>query len=198
MVPVFSGGVLSDELIERYVKIDPFVKDLQTVGKVSYGLSSFGYDIRVGNKFQFAIPTPAAGSPAKVIDPKNIDPTCFYPVFATEGYVDLPPHSFTLAETVEYFEIPDNVLAVCLGKSTYARCGLVVHMTPAEPGWTGKLTLELSNTTNLPLRIYANEGISQLIFLVGVNGDPCNTSYAARKGKYMAQEGLTLPKVDKE
>lgn len=193
-VPVFSGGVLNDELIEKYVTIDPFIKELQTSGKVSYGLSSFGYDIRVGSKFKFAV-EPTKNSSLRLIDPKKIDVSCFQTVFATEGYVDLPPHSFALAETVEYFEIPDNVLAICLGKSTYARCGMVVHMTPAEPGWAGKLTLELSNTTPLPLRVYANEGIAQLIFIAGVGGERCKVSYADRQGKYQGQTGLTLPFV---
>ena len=159
-VPLDSGGILPDFMIKRHIRIEPFVDKLVSEGVTSYGLSSFGYDIRVANKFK--VFTNVHG---ETIDPKNLKSNCFVDI-ETDVLI-LPPNSFALAETVEYFEMPDNVLAICVGKSTYARCGIIVNVTPIEPGWCGKITLELSNTTSLPARIYANEGISQLLFIAG-------------------------------
>jgi len=190
-VPLDSGGILPDFMIKRHIRIDPFVDKLVSEGVTSYGLSSFGYDIRVANKFK--VFTNAYG---ETIDPKNMKSNCF--VNIETDVLILPPNSFALAETVEYFEMPDNVLAICVGKSTYARCGIIVNVTPIEPGWCGKITLELSNTTSLPARIYANEGISQLLFIAGADGMNCETTYADRKGKYQNQKGLTLPFVQSQ
>lgn len=154
---------------------------------ISYGLSSFGYDIRVSREFQ--IFTPATGE-LTVVDPKAIDKRA---MIAFEGDVCIiPPNSFALARTVEYFKIPRNVITICLGKSTYARIGVIVNVTPFEPEWEGYVTLEISNTTPLPCKIYANEGIAQVLFLEGENPE---TSYADRKGKYQGQTGITLPIV---
>ena len=166
--------------------IDPFVENLQAEGKVSYGLSSYGYDIRVTDEFK--IFTNALGA---VVDPKNFDPKSFVDF---KGPVCLvPPNSFALARSLEYFRIPRSVLGICLGKSTYARCGIVVNITPLEAEWEGHLTIEISNTTPLPAKIYAEEGIAQLLFLE--SDELCETSYKDRKGKYQAQRGITLPRI---
>ena len=166
--------------------IDPFVDDQVRTGVISYGLSSYGYDIRVADDFK--VFTNVYGS---VVDPKNFDPKSFVDI-RTDVCV-IPPNSFALARTIEYFRIPRDVLTICLGKSTYARCGIIVNVTPFEPEWEGFVTIEISNTTPLPARIYANEGIAQVLFFQ--SDEPCAKSYADKKGKYQAQQGLTLPKI---
>jgi dCTP deaminase len=153
---------------------------------VSYGTSSYGYDIRCAPEFKVF-----TNIYSTVVDPKNFDPKSFVDI--ESDVCIIPPNSFALARTMEYFRIPRNVLTVCLGKSTYARCGIIVNVTPLEPGWEGHVTLEFSNTTPLPAKIYANEGACQFLFLKGEQ--PCETSYADRAGKYMGQRGVTLPKL---
>ena len=153
---------------------------------VSYGTSSYGYDIRCAPEFKVF-----TNIYSTVVDPKNFDEKSFVDI--ESDVCIIPPNSFALARTVEYFRIPRNVLTVCLGKSTYARCGIIVNVTPLEPGWEGHVTLEFSNTTPLPAKIYANEGACQFLFLKG--NEPCETSYADRAGKYMGQKGVTLPRL---
>jgi len=189
-------SVLCDSQIREQVKIEPFAVAQKRQGRISYGVSSYGYDIRVGSRFKIFTPTPRSGNIA-VVDPK-----CFSDDFMVEvdcektdaDHVIIPPNSFALCETVEYIEVPRDVLVLCVGKSTYARCGLIVNVTPLEPEWRGKVTLEISNTTPLPARVYAGEGIAQLVFLKA--DMVCEKSYADKAGKYQDQEGLTLPKVD--
>jgi dCTP deaminase len=166
--------------------IEPFVDDQVRAGVVSYGLSSYGYDIRVADEFKVF-----TNINSTVIDPKNFDPRSFVDVKSDVCIV--PPNSFALARTIEYFRIPRDVLTVCLGKSTYARCGIIVNVTPFEPEWEGFVTLEISNTTPLPAKIYANEGIAQVLFFQG--DEPCERSYADKRGKYLKQTGVTLPKI---
>jgi len=166
--------------------IDPFVENQVRRGVVSYGLSSYGYDIRVADEFKVF-----TNINSTVIDPKAFDPRSFMDLQADVCIV--PPNSFALARTVEYFRIPRDVLTVCLGKSTYARCGIIVNVTPFEPEWEGTATLEISNTTPLPAKIYANEGIAQVLFFQ--SDEQCTTSYAEKKGKYQAQLDVTLPKI---
>jgi len=166
--------------------IEPFVDDQVRAGVVSYGLSSYGYDIRVADEFKIF-----TNINNTVIDPKNFDPRSFVDIKADVCIV--PPNSFALARTIEYFRIPRDVLTVCLGKSTYARCGIIVNVTPFEPEWEGFVTLEISNTTPLPAKIYANEGIAQVLFFQG--DEACERSYKDKKGKYQAQTGVTLPKI---
>ncbi len=179
-------SLLPDWQIKRDIKIEPFAEESFRPGVISYGLSSYGYDVRVGR--QFKVFTNVYGA---LIDPKNFNPSAFVDI---EGdYCIIPPNSFALAETVEYFEIPRDVLATCLGKSTYARCGIIVNVTPLEPEWRGKITLEISNTTPLPAKIYANEGLAQILFFRAEA--VCQKSYADKKGKYQDQKGLTLPFV---
>jgi dCTP deaminase len=190
-------GILPDhEIISlaRRGMISPFeegqVKQLSNgVRAVSYGVSSYGYDARCATEFRVF-----TNINSTVIDPKHFDERSFQTVDAGDlgGCCVIPPNSFALARTVEWFRIPDNVLTICLGKSTYARCGIVVNVTPLEPGWEGNVTLEFSNTTPLPARIYAGEGCAQFIFIAG---DPCEVTYAARGGKYQGQRGVTLPKT---
>jgi dCTP deaminase len=183
-------GILSDQQIERHVRIVPFEKANKRPGRISFGVSSYGYDVRVGSSFKIF-----TNVNSEVVDPKNFSSRSFVDVDAGEtGYVLIPPNSFALCETVEYFEIPRDLLAICVGKSTYARCGIIVNVTPLEPEWKGKITIEISNTTPLPAKIYANEGIAQIIFLRGE--EICSVSYADKAGKYQDQPGLTLPKVD--
>ena len=183
-------SVLSDRWIKKMAiekeMIKPFVSKQKSSKKISYGLSSFGYDARVSNEFKIFTDVDSA-----IVDPKNFKKNSF--VSRTSKECIIPPNSFALASTVEYFKIPKNVLVICLGKSTYARCGIIVNVTPLEPEWEGHVTLEFSNTTPLPAKIYAFEGAAQLIFLKG-NEDP-ETTYAQRNGKYMKQSGVTLPKV---
>jgi len=166
--------------------IEPFVDEQVRVGVVSYGLSSYGYDIRVADEFKIF-----TNINNTVIDPKNFDPRSFVDIQADSCIV--PPNSFALARTIEYFRIPRDVLTVCLGKSTYARCGIIVNVTPFEPEWEGHVTIEISNTTPLPARIYSNEGIAQVLFFQ--SDEPCERSYADKKGKYLKQQGVTLPRI---
>ena len=182
--------VKSDRWIKRMASehgmIEPFVDTQVRADVVSYGLSSYGYDVRVADEFKVF-----TNINTTVIDPKAFDPLSFVDVKAPVCIV--PPNSFALARTVEYFRIPRDVLTVCLGKSTYARCGIIVNVTPFEPEWEGTATLEISNTTPLPAKIYANEGIAQVLFFQG--DEPCAISYADKKGKYQAQQVVTLPKI---
>jgi dCTP deaminase len=166
--------------------IEPFEDRQVRAGVVSYGLSSYGYDIRVADEFKVF-----TNINSTVIDPKSFDARSFVDVKTDVCIV--PPNSFALAKTVEYFRIPRDVLTVCVGKSTYARCGIIVNVTPFEPEWEGFVTLEISNTTPLPARIYANEGIAQVLFFQ--SDEVCEVSYADKKGKYQAQQGLTLPRL---
>ena len=170
--------------------IEPFqdnqVKNFEDKKLVSYGLSSFGYDLRVSDEFK--IFTNVLNS---VVDPKNFDDNSFIDVKGDICIV--PPNSFVLSRSIEYFRIPRDVLTICLGKSTYARCGIIVNVTPFEPEWEGHVTLEISNTTPLPAKIYANEGLAQVIFFKSENA--CDVSYADRKGKYMKQRGITIPRI---
>ncbi|MEZ4515634.1 MAG: dCTP deaminase [Chloroflexota bacterium] len=166
--------------------IEPFVDGQVRDGVISYGLSSYGYDIRVSREFKIFTNVHSA-----VVDPKNFTPQSFVDF---EGDVCvIPPNSFVLAQTVEYFRIPRDVLTVCVGKSTYARCGLIVNVTPFEPEWEGFVTLEISNTTPLPARVYANEGIAQVLFFQA--DEVCEVSYADRKGKYQKQQSIMLPRI---
>ena len=181
--------VLSDKWIKKAAKkgmIKPFVGKQNRKGKISFGLSSYGYDARVSNEFKIFTNVNSG-----IVDPKNFKKESFVTKIGKECII--PPNSFALARTMEYFKIPEDVLVICLGKSTYARCGIIVNVTPLEPGWEGHVTLEFSNTTPLPAKIYANEGVAQFIFLRG-NETP-ETTYADRNGKYMGQTGVTLPKV---
>jgi dCTP deaminase len=166
--------------------IEPFVDEQTREGVISYGLSSYGYDARVSEEFKIFTNVDSA-----TVDPKNFNEKSF--VDRTSDVCIVPPNSFALARTVEYFRIPRDVLVICLGKSTYARCGIIVNVTPLEPEWEGHVTLEFSNTTPLPAKIYANEGACQFLFLKG-DGEP-EVSYADRKGKYMKQRGITVPKL---
>ena len=166
--------------------IEPFVDEQMRSGVISYGVSSYGYDIRVADDFK--VFTNVYNT---VVDPKNFDPKSFVDIKADVCVI--PPNSFALARTIEYFRIPRNVLTVCLGKSTYARCGIIVNVTPFEPEWEGHVTIEISNTTPLPAKIYANEGIAQVLFFE--SDEPCTVSYKDKKGKYQAQRGVTLPKI---
>jgi dCTP deaminase len=179
-------GVLPDWQIRRDIKIEPFEEGRARPGVISYGVTSYGYDVRVGRHFKVFTNALCA-----VVDPKNFDPRSFVDVEGDSCLI--PPNSFALAETIEYFEIPRDILCICLGKSTYARCGIIVNVTPLEPEWRGRITIEISNTTPLPAKIYAGEGIAQILFLRGEA--VCRTSYADKKGKYQDQKGLTLPFV---
>lgn len=152
--------------------------------KISYGTSSYGYDVRCAREFKIFTNINSA-----IVDPKHFDPKSFVDV--CDDVCIIPPNSFALARTVEYFRIPRQILTICLGKSTYARCGIIVNVTPLEPEWEGHVTLEFSNTTNLPAKIYANEGVAQMIFLE--SDSPCELSYRDRQGKYQGQTGVTLP-----
>ena len=181
-----SVGVLADWQIQRDIKIDPFADGVPRPGVISYGVSSYGYDVRVGRHFKVFTNARCA-----VVDPKNFDPASFVDI---EGdHCLIPPNSFALAATMEYLEIPRNVIAICVGKSTYARCGIIVNVTPLEPEWRGRITIEISNTTPLPAKVYAGEGIAQILFLR--TDATCKTSYADKQGKYQDQKGLTLPFV---
>jgi dCTP deaminase len=166
--------------------IEPFEDRQVRQGVISYGLSSYGYDIRVADEFKVF-----TNINSTVVDPKNFDARSFVDV--KSDVCIIPPNSFALAKTVEYFRIPRDVLTVCVGKSTYARCGLIVNVTPFEPEWEGYVTLEISNTTPLPAKVYANEGISQVLFFQ--SDEVCEVSYADKKGKYQGQQGLTLPRL---
>jgi len=189
-------GVLCDTQIRELIRIEPFEDNVKRARKISYGVSSYGYDVRVGPVFKIFTNVTPHGDTA-VIDPKNFGEDYFITVdtdITGKQYVVIPPNSFALAETVETFNVPRDTLVICVGKSTYARCGIIVNVTPLEPEWRGKVTLEISNTTPLPAKVYANEGIAQMIFLKGDR--TCAVSYADKGGKYQDQTGLTLPKVD--
>jgi dCTP deaminase len=173
-------------MAQEYRMIEPFEQRQVRAGVVSYGLSSYGYDIRVADEFKVF-----TNINTTVIDPKAFDPRSFVDIKSAICIV--PPNSFALARTVEYFRIPRDVLTVCLGKSTYARCGIIVNVTPFEPEWEGTATLEISNTTPLPAKIYANEGIAQVLFFQ--SDEACETSYADKRGKYQSQLDVTLPKI---
>ena len=182
--------IKSDRWIKRMARdhkmIEPFVESQVRGSAISYGVSSYGYDIRVADEFKVF-----TNINNTVIDPKNFDPRSFVDVKTDVCIV--PPNSFALARTIEYFRIPRDVLTICLGKSTYARCGIIVNVTPFEPEWEGTVTLEISNTTPLPAKIYAHEGIAQVLFFQ--SDEPCELSYKDKKGKYQAQTGVTLPKI---
>ena len=183
-------AIKADKWIKRMAlehgMIEPFEDRQVRVGIVSYGLSSYGYDIRVADEFKVF-----TNINNTVVDPKNFDPRSFVDIKTDVCIV--PPNSFALARTIEYFRIPRDILTVCLGKSTYARCGIIVNVTPFEPEWEGFVTLEISNTTPLPAKIYANEGIAQVLFFEG-REEP-EISYADKKGKYLKQRGVTLPRI---
>ena len=183
-------AVKSDKWIRRMAlqhrMIEPFSDKQVREGVISYGVSSYGYDVRIADEFKIF-----TNINSTIVDPKSFD---------TRSFVDfrgdvciIPPNSFALARTVEYFRIPRNVITICVGKSTYARCGIIVNVTPFEPEWEGLVTLEVSNTTPLPAKIYANEGIAQVLFFE--SDEACETSYADRAGKYQGQRGITLPRV---
>ena len=182
--------VMPDHWIRRmaidHAMIEPYVDTQKRDGVISYGLSSYGYDARVADEFRVFTNVDSA-----VVDPKHFSPDSF--VTRTGPSCTIPPNSFALAHTVEYFRIPRDVLVICLGKSTYARCGIIVNVTPLEPEWEGQVTIEISNTTPLPARIYAHEGICQFLFLQGAS--PPETSYADKAGKYMRQRGVALPRL---
>ena len=182
--------IKSDGWIKRmaleHKMIEPFVDDQMRDGVISYGVSSYGYDVRVGDEFK--VFTNVYNT---VVDPKNFDPKSFVDIKAEVCII--PPNSFALASTIEYFRIPRDILTICLGKSTYARCGIIVNVTPFEPEWEGHVTIEISNTTPLPAKIYANEGIAQVLFFQ--SDEPCARSYKDKKGKYQAQRGVTLPRL---
>jgi dCTP deaminase len=183
-------SIKSDTWIRKMAReqrmIEPFAENQVRSGVISYGVSSYGYDIRVADEFKIF-----TNINSTIVDPKRFDEQSFVD-FKGEVCI-IPPNSFALARTVEYFRIPRSVLTICVGKSTYARCGIIVNVTPFEPEWEGTATLEISNTTPLPARIYANEGIAQVVFF---EADViCETSYADKKGKYQAQREITLPKI---
>lgn len=183
-------AIKSDRWIKEYAikhkMIEPFVEKQIRKGVISYGLSSYGYDIRVADEFKIF-----TNINNTIVDPKNFDPRSF--VSVKGKYCIIPPNSFALARTVEYFRIPRNIITICVGKSTYARCGIIVNVTPFEPEWEGYATLEISNTTPLPAKIYANEGIAQVLFFE--SDEICLQSYKDKKGKYQKQKGITLPKL---
>lgn len=183
-------GVKPDWWIRKMAQeqkmIEPFVDHQVRHDVISFGLSSYGYDVRVTDEFKIFTNVHSA-----VVDPKHFNPDSFIDY---KGPVCvIPPNSFVLARTIEYFRIPRNVITICLGKSTYARCGLIVNVTPFEPEWEGYVTMEISNTTPLPARVYANEGIAQVVFLEA--DEECEISYADRKGKYQKQENIVLPRI---
>ena len=189
-------SIKSDKWIRRMAAehnmIEPFepgqVREVDGRKIGSYGTSSYGYDIRCSDDFKLFTDINCT-----IVDPKNFDPNSFVEI--KNDFCIIPPNSFALARTVEYFRIPRDTLVVCLGKSTYARCGIIVNVTPLEPEWEGHVTLEFSNTTPLPARIYANEGVAQMLFFQADADDVCETSYKDRGGKYQGQTGVTLPKT---
>ena len=182
--------VKSDRWIRQMAReqrmIEPFAEAKKREGVISYGLSSYGYDIRVADEYRIFTNVNTA-----IVDPKNFDARSF--VEYQGDICVIPPNSFALARSVEYFRIPRNVLTICVGKSTYARCGIIVNVTPFEPEWEGYVTLEISNTSPLPARVYSNEGLCQVIFLE--SDELCEVSYKDKKGKYQAQQGIVLPRI---
>ena len=183
-------SIKSDGWIIRMARehgmIEPFAEKQVRDGVISYGVSSYGYDVRIADEFMIF-----TNVNSTIVDPKNFDERSLVKIKADTCII--PPNSFALAKTVEYFRIPRNVLTICVGKSTYARCGIIVNVTPFEPEWEGFVTLEVSNTTPLPAKIYANEGIAQVLFFE--SDEMCQISYADKKGKYQSQKGLTLPRL---
>ena len=175
-------------MAREHAMIEPFEESQVRQGVISYGVSSYGYDMRVAGEFRIF-----TNVYSTVVDPKHFDARSF--VEYRGDVCIVPPNSFALASSVEYFRIPRNVLTICVGKSTYARCGIITNVTPFEPEWEGHVTLEISNTTPLPARIYANEGIAQVLFFEADADDLCQTSYADKRGKYQAQRGVTLPRI---
>jgi len=173
-------------MAQTHEMISPFCEKQMREGVISYGLSSYGYDLRVADEFKIFTNVNSA-----VVDPKKFDERSFVSVRADS--IMVPPNSFALARSVEYFKIPRDVLTICVGKSTYARCGIIVNVTPFEPEWEGFVTLEISNTTPLPAKIYANEGLCQILFFQG--DEPCQVSYKDKAGKYQNQTGIVLPKL---
>ena len=186
-------GLKADRWIRKMAleqgMIEPFVDTQVREGVISYGLTSYGYDLRVADEFKVFTNVWNV-----IVDPKHLDPRSF--VDMKVDHLDIPPNSFALARSVERFRIPRNVSCLIIGKSTYARCGVILNLTPLEPEWAGYVTIEISNTTPLPARIYANEGIGQVLFFEG--DESCETSYADKKGKYQGQVGIVLPRIDKE
>lgn len=187
---ILSGlGLKSDRWIREKAiherMIDPFVETQVREGVISYGLSSYGYDLRIAEEFRVF-----TNINHTIVDPKDFDPKSF--VHLQGPWCIIPPNSFALGRTLEYIRMPRNALAVCIGKSTMARCGIIVNVTPIEPAWEGHITLEISNTTPLPCKIYANEGIAQLLFF---QAEDCERSYADKQGKYQRQIGITLPRI---
>ncbi len=183
-------SIKSDRWIRRMAKahgmIEPFAEAQVGHGRISHGVSSYGYDIRITDEFKVFTDVHST-----VVDPKAFDPKSFVDI-KTDCCV-IPPHSFVLARSFEFFRIPKDVLCVCLGKSTYARCGIIINVTPLEPEWEGHITIEISNTTPLPAKIYGNEGIAQILFFQ--SDEPCETTYKSRAGKYQGQTGITLPRI---
>jgi len=183
-------SVKNDRWIRQMAKehdmINPFAEGQVREGVISYGLSSYGYDLRVADEFKIF-----TNVNSTIVDPKHFDERSF--VEFRGSVCVIPPNSFTLARSVEYFKIPRDVITVCVGKSTYARCGIIVNVTPLEPEWEGFVTLEISNTAPLPARVYANEGLCQIVF-IGAD-ELCEVSYKDKKGKYQAQQGIVLPKI---
>ncbi len=171
----------------KHQMIDPFIHTKTSSGKISYGVSSYGYDARIANEFKIF-----NCSPSLVIDPKSFSRDNYEEVIV-DDFIMVPPNGFVLARTIEYFKIPRDVLVVCLGKSTYARCGIIINVTPLEPEWEGFVTLELSNTSSIPVKVYVNEGICQFIFLSA--DEICDVSYSDAQGKYMNQFGVVLPRI---
>ena len=184
-MPVKSDGWIT-RMARDHSMIEPFESSQVREGVISYGVSSYGYDIRVADEFRIF-----TNVNTSIVDPKRFDPRSLVEV-ETDICI-IPPNSFALARTVEYFRIPRNIITVCVGKSTYARCGIIVNVTPFEPEWEGHATLEISNTTPLPAKVYANEGIAQVLFLE--TDEMCEVSYADKKGKYQAQVGVVLPRL---
>lgn len=188
-------SIKSDQWIRQMAikqrMIEPFepnqIRDISGQKIISFGTSSYGYDIRCADEFKIF-----TNINSSIVDPKNFDPQSFVEI-SGKGFCLIPPNSFALARTLEYFRIPRNILTICVGKSTYARCGIIVNVTPFEPEWEGYVTLEFSNTTPLPAKIYANEGVAQVLFFE--SDTVCETSYKDRHGKYMGQQGVTLPKA---
>ena len=183
-------GIMPDTWIREQAQnnamISPFKEKLSSEGKISYGLSSYGYDARTADEYLVFTNTHAT-----IVDPKNFNQKAFVKIQG-EGHCIIPPNSFVLTRTVEYFKIPEDVMVICLGKSTYARCGIVVNVTPLEPAWEGHVTIEISNTTPLPAKIYSDEGICQFLFFQGSRPE---VNYASRGGKYMHQQGVALPRM---
>ena len=184
-------GILCDSQIRELIGIEPFEDNVKRQGKISYGVSSYGYDLRVGSVFKIF-----TNVNSEIVDPTRFSERSFVTIDCDEerrDHVLIPPNSFALCETVEYVSMPRGYLAICVGKSTYARCGIIVNVTPLEPEWEGHVTLEFSNTTNLPAKIYAHEGVAQMLFFEA--DEVCEVSYKDRGGKYQGQRGVTLPKA---